>query len=438
MSLGYEEKSSWGDTIRSYEASKKTLPWKPEQAAPVQKIGLLERRTMEREVDPILMKYRDPIKEENFQKTVTVKKKDNKMAGQKFNIITHKGHSAPNITIDRRVRGTRDYNILSHFQNKFHKAAPVEFDEDFYMACRRPATVFSTTTVHRGRDFNILSNKYNQNDEERAQQDQEKVANEMRERYWRTRVYDPIKVSMYDAEKERIYREETQKKVKARQESQEKMRPPCVRHAEGNTYNIINQEMTHPENFISVDERSLSKYKGREEILRRTKDISHEKEELDDSRRLNRISYERWHETIDRGYDPVFSTKVNLKPLPARPTSVWSRLTDGNTRVGSAQPRNLAGASPGIGAMSPNKSEVTLSAANSGRLDGPSNNSSRAESRRSTPQVDPISRGGSRVAVPSLDFGQTVPHSPVSYVEPPNAPPGHPVPMVRTGGLSSF
>jgi hypothetical protein len=34
--------ASWGDTIRSYESAKKTLPWKETEVQPVQKIGLLE------------------------------------------------------------------------------------------------------------------------------------------------------------------------------------------------------------------------------------------------------------------------------------------------------------------------------------------------------------------------------------------------------------
>ena len=33
---------SWSETIRAIEASKKTLPWRPEEVVPVEKVGLLE------------------------------------------------------------------------------------------------------------------------------------------------------------------------------------------------------------------------------------------------------------------------------------------------------------------------------------------------------------------------------------------------------------
>lgn len=40
--MANEGEKSWGDTIRAIEASKKSLPWKPEDVVPAQKIGLFE------------------------------------------------------------------------------------------------------------------------------------------------------------------------------------------------------------------------------------------------------------------------------------------------------------------------------------------------------------------------------------------------------------
>lgn len=80
---------------------------------------------MEREVDPIIMKYRDENKEAEFQKTMSsrTKVKVNKMAGQQFNIITHQGHKPSAPPAHSVLRGTRSYNLLSHYPTRFHKTA---------------------------------------------------------------------------------------------------------------------------------------------------------------------------------------------------------------------------------------------------------------------------------------------------------------------------
>jgi hypothetical protein len=396
----------------------------------VSSYDVFQRRTLEREVDPIIMKYRDDNKEAEFQKTMSsrTKVKVDKMAGQQFNIITHQGHKPKAAPAERIIRGTRSYNLLSHYPTRFHKTAPVEFDEGYYLAVSRPVKDEANAPVHRGREFNVLSNKYNTNHEERALRDHEAVQEHMREIYWRTHIFDPVRGEMYDEEKDNALREADAKKIAAKMKRQQDMLPPRYQSAEGKTYNIVSQQITNPTKFSTIQDKSLHRYKGREEILMNTTMRSMEKMKMEEERKLNRISFERYKETIDRGYDFVFAdAKLSLKPLPQRPGTVWDRMPERS--ASSSRHRDLSGT-----ALSPAKSASNLYAssssspepfASSGRLQTRDVQSATATTRSSAP-------------VPALDMTRAHAGTPVSYQEPVGGAPGQPVPMVRTGGLAAM
>lgn len=202
------EERSWGESIKKLEQSKKQLSWKPDEYIPVQKIGHLERRTMERELDPILMKYRDPQKEEKFQQTNGILKKS-KSTDSKYNIITHQGPAPAKKNINKKSRGSRDWNLLSHLETSLHTTMPLDYNEELHMSLsRRPASMHGgkgTSLRTKGRDFNVISNKYCEDHEERSAADIERMRRDISERYWRTHVYDPLRQEYYDDAKEEEY-----------------------------------------------------------------------------------------------------------------------------------------------------------------------------------------------------------------------------------------
>ena len=64
MPLADEDRStSWAESIRAYDQGRRTLGWQANEFQPVQKVGNAERKAMERELDPVVMKFRDPAKE---------------------------------------------------------------------------------------------------------------------------------------------------------------------------------------------------------------------------------------------------------------------------------------------------------------------------------------------------------------------------------------
>lgn len=446
------EPKSWGDSMRAYDHSKKTLPWQAKEVTPVVKLGAFERRTLEREVDPILMQYRDSAKEQDFTQTLQASiesKKTKGQAGQPFNIINHEGPPKANHLLGMQNRNKREWNLLSHMPEKLHRKAPTNFNEDFQIECTKRKSVIHSMNVARGRDYSILSNKFNENDSARRLKEHIDVQDHLRKEYVRTRIYDPIKVQSYDEGKERQYLAQTKDDLIRTRQRQEERIPQSTKYAEGNTYNILTTEVTNADRLMQKPDRALNRYKGTATKIIAAKVAGDERAAVEDDRRMNRISYDRWEKTIDRGYDFVFGGPVGLNPLPRPQPSIWSRLhTDGpssEANGGQAQGRSSFRAKD-LSNMQPSgydQGQLRASSSspspqmNSYRSEGNGNSNNSSQSHVTLPRSQSHSaRESSRV--PQLNLG-ACPLSPVSYRVPKNSLPGEPIAMVRTGGgLSSY
>lgn len=447
---------SWSESIKAYDSSKKSVAWKPEDINPVVRLDPFQRRTLEREVDPILMQYRDPAKEEVFTETLRSKlanKKPRAQAGQKFNIINHQGPRPKPIDTGNQNHGRREWNILSHFPSKLHTKAPLEFNQDFQIECTKRKTLTDGIIHHRGREYSILSNKFNENDTSRRIEEHLKVQAHLRKEYERTRIYDPVKVQSYNEEQEALYKTQVQEKILESRNRQEDFIPKSTKFAEGNTYNILTTEITNADRLLQKPDRALNRFKGTAEKIEAAKSAGDQRATIEDARRLNRISYDRWDKSIDRGFDFVFGGPVELVPLPKPRPSIWSRLHSDvpppqlpkTATATSFRTKDLSNLQPSqedlhspykqhfksSEDLAPRLSTSPIHSSSSSLLDNSTSKSSQAflSQRADT--------SSSRRPIPPLNLN-ACPPSPVSYKVPRNGLPGEQIAMVRTGGLSAF
>jgi hypothetical protein len=124
--------------------------------------------------------------------------------------------------IGSQNRGKREWNLLSHMPEKLHTKAPTKFDQAFQIECTKRKTALGGAPLVRGRDYSILSNKFNSNDSARRLEEHLGVQEHLRKEYTRTRIYDPIKVQSYDERKEvewRARHQEDKEQSRLRQEA---------------------------------------------------------------------------------------------------------------------------------------------------------------------------------------------------------------------------
>lgn len=421
-----------------------------------------------------------------------------------FNIVSHQGppRKVETLIMEQKTKGVapRGYNFVTNLSLDDHLKAPTLYDEAFVIN-RAGKPKEKRSAVGNNREFSIVNNNFYEDHDTKKKKEYERFKSHTLEKYWATHDYDPIRGKFFDAEKEERYREQRNILSKVHGTAQTLRLAPSVQYSEGSCYDIVNHAI-HDDGKVTVSntvaDRSLHRMKrvGKEIEAR---EVGIVKAEKDDEKRLARISYKRWENTIDRGYDFLKNTPIPAdvpQPLPSRPTSMWARLqtvenggaTTGTRATTSSVPntgriRNLSGAGPqyansrihletrdtfpdspgtyasnqeygGDSPQQPQRLTPLPAAASRAVTSIPASRAALASSGGAGPnytsyQSSPgiVTKTSARgVAyesarpkpVPSLDLTRAEAPEKVSYVEPAHGSKGLAIPMVRTGGMSGF
>jgi len=347
-----ESATSWSDHIRAIEAEKRTLSWQPGDVAPLVRVSMLDRKTKERELDPIVMAFRSPEREaehaaKRLQRTQTqpLQRLEN-IRQTNFNIVSHEGGPPPRILAVRQDLEEKRTNsgqghgwhLLSHLAPKEHVECPTLFDEK-YMESNVRRKENSWVPKKQPREFNIISNQFRNNHEERLHEEYNNTKQIMVKKYWDTHKFDIIRQEHYDDAKEYSERERELQASLVHGQAQVAKLPTSFKYAEGRSYDILNHEVK------DADLIKISLKKGTQEMNRLTKfkDVPRQqleagKHEYDkwQERHMQRVSFKRWEEQLDRGYDFVHTKLLdpNLVPLPARTPPMWARLSTAAAGIG--------------------------------------------------------------------------------------------------------
>ena len=456
------------------------------------------------------MVYRNPEKQE-MTETLKSNKEFAKLTQVKesrqntFNIVSHQGpprRIEAMLTAQKAEAKTqRPYNFVTNLSNEDHLNAPLLYDDEYTITRAGKPKEIRDKVGKKDRDFNIVNNSYYHHHDRRKKQEYDQFKSHTLEKYWATHDYDPIRGKFYDINKEQSFREQREVLSQVHGLSKSLRLAPSIQFSDGNCYDILNHTIHDNNKCQTVDnvaERSLHRMK-RVEKEKNATEIGEIQSTIADKRRLAKVSYKRWEEGIDRGYDFIKNT-VNgsdlPQPLPSRPATMWDRLStmDSNSTLTGVNPpktglsgaysgynsrsstalpatadmntnriRNLSGAGPQYTEASGSHREAFPDSpasfpesrnpnySNSTKLKpmtAVGNSSPYTSARAATASAierPPIqtssnktsSRGMNR-PVPSLDLSRAEPGEKVSYVEPTGGALSLPVAMVRTGGLSGY
>eukprot|EP01031_Cornospumella_fuschlensis_P033409 gene33409-40416_t len=463
------EASSWSEMVKSIDKERKVLPWDPTKVAPVERVSKYHRKRQERELDPVAMAYRDPVREEFYQsqKEATIKKKVdfvNTMRAEKYDIVGHFGPPRKIDTMKREYIPPRPTHILTNLQYEDHINAPLLDDGTYTLTKFRPSTVRAKTSIAQTREFNVISNEYKVDHDRRRLEDFEKLKTHLLKKYWDHHDYDMIKGRFYSPEKQKMYEEHLETIKSVQGAAQMERLPPSLKYSDGNSYNLLTHDVYDQEKLnstLTVTNRSLNRVKKLQKEAEQ-KSKGEQEAQAKQQLHMNRIKFQRWEQQVDRGYNFITNQVVQEAPapLPSRPATMWARLTThsdnyqdplsaanvtqsldsglnqskkgpfagtrqvsdgpGGTVVPSARVRNLSGSGPMYVSTS-------LPAMNPDSARGPASTRKNME----TSQIRSSK-------IPSLDLSKAEFAEPVSYKEPSKgAPPGLAIPIVRTGGLLS-
>ena len=314
---------NWENQIKKYDYNRTHLAW--EKNPYPEKITSKMIKQNDLYFNPILQKYNDKEYDKKlFQKekseiiTTIIKNQDNQLKKeQTFNIINLqdrlKGFEKhPNYPIEKDLINKRkninydskNYNILSNLPlNQHHYDKPEN----------RPKCTISEYTkkpkcfYRQERDFDIISTKYKNFNDEKVNIDNEIAKIKTANIFYKNNDYNPIKGVYYNQEKEQEYQEKIKEEQKNWGKEKFKNKP---KYAKGNSdvYNLISLKVVDPQEFNKIlrDEKDKKK---RYELRNIIENYYREKNMINQDREKNKISqkdiYSQYKEQDNRQYNII-------------------------------------------------------------------------------------------------------------------------------------
>jgi len=216
-----------------------------------------------------------------------------------------------------------DYNIITN--NKL---------DDFYFQNVR----LNVDTKKKGdkkpylggkRDFNIISNRYVNDHDNKAEHDVSKVKNELTTKYNRTHDYNPLLAEYYDKNKEAQYQEKRIQEQKEHGKQVLERLPPTIKNRETIIFDPTREV---PEAIKVLDQKKkdvMKKYEMRYKIENQIKERDFEHQDKAEQLKMNRINDKKFTGHLDKGFDILTMNdydKSQMKYTAKQVPTKWEKL----------------------------------------------------------------------------------------------------------------
>ena len=343
----------WRNTMQDYQYEKSGLNFLQE---PVKHMRNAEIKHIETLYNPILQQYSDPQTENEIRSyergsliDMLAKNKDRALRyEQTFDVINFddklkgledkEGYPKQKVHNKNVKGGTKaftDYNILSNLAYAEHHYLPPSQRPVAQKEAEKKSVKVTTTGL---RDYNVITNRYLELNDEKLQVDKEIERLNAAKKYWKTHEFDPLNIQYYDPDKEAEY--QVMKKEAERTHGQDWVQKlPKSWKEEGGLYNPINGVIEDEKRLWERDLREKNKRKRFE--LRYDIERQFHKQALGEVERskqisLNKINVQRFRDTTDRGFDIMTNKQFNSasdegsralhEPMVKPPPSLWTKI----------------------------------------------------------------------------------------------------------------
>jgi len=155
------------------------------------------------------------------------------------------------------------------------------------------------------REFNIISNKYFTDHEQRAQAEQQTAKADAQLNLQKSNIFNPVQARFYDGKAEQAYSCISDIAARAHADDSLRSTADCIKQSEGFAYDIINLEPRQPHLLrrLEKNRRSSGAKQAKQMVELRMKTQSLDQERLRATRALHRVADERFRLEAKRGYD---------------------------------------------------------------------------------------------------------------------------------------
>eukprot|EP01051_Picozoa_sp_SAG22_P003907 SAG22_NODE_199_length_15450_cov_11.690704_3_plen_475_part_00 len=365
-------KSSWGESLQAYKASKVNLGY--DQQPPHHETHFAHSRNeRDNKVDPVLQRFRDPAKESNLRQwedTHNVKGLNKSFDLQltrecQFDVVSHKSRKEglsgvntgdleprqrPNLSLQSGVH----YNILSNHSHEDHAMPSRERPKRAYTP-QKTYKRFGIEPKWAKKDWDMISNKFYYGHDQYEAQQRSVALDTAAERFFARNNKNPVTGKYFDGEKERAVTDLEEEAKLTHGAHQMDIYPPRIKYGPGMAFDIATHTVKDGELFEFLKEKDEEKRRGAYCAMAK-RELEHEyKTERDtdaamkDGRRYLRVNAKRFEEPLRKGYDIVTneglqgrnSKTVFPHRLPEKP-HFWHTLDLGNETTNSQRMRSTA------------------------------------------------------------------------------------------------
>ena len=342
----YPTKINWKKDLAKYEQEKKILKWG--RNPPVKYFSNFQFHSEENSFDPITQKYLDKVKEEkikNEEKTQLInnisKYYDKQLSlCQSFNIINHQDklkafEKDVKYQKTQRTKGKKffsftpklNYNILSNLNYNMHHYDKPEnrpkMDDSFNYKRKNKKMITLSSCL---KDFNIVTNEYLNNSEDKKKIDSELNILTAAKKFYELRKINPITGIYNDEEKEKDY-----------QNKKELILKKFLNKKNETLFNPINFSNCNEEQLKKVDLLTINR-KERYKIRENFENYCKLKNNLIDEKNIKRLKrilsyHNRFKPKTERDYDIINHNRIlslKIDDINSSDKSPWYLIKEGS------------------------------------------------------------------------------------------------------------
>ncbi|KAL1500218.1 hypothetical protein AB1Y20_012887 [Prymnesium parvum] len=329
------EPASWAESLAQYSHEKKCRPRPDEEYQKPHRVTNFDKKREETRYHPILQTFTQPEREasaRSFEATAQIaslnKARDRQLATESaFNILTMEDKRHPRQpkqpvasavpkpfnphaerpTFRHPLDSCYTFNIISNLSlNEHHYAPPAARPRgDAGNAEPKPRLQHKAALP---RDFNILSNKYREEHEDKMLLEREVQRRTAARKYWETHDYDPLTGRYLDAHKEQAYVKTIEDELTKQPMKQYNRLPPSLQKGEGHVYDITTHVIKNKDLYDRKQAAEQAWFDSYSSSWIRDEEARHrsaQRQQLDDQRSINRAAHERYMESYQYGYNIV-------------------------------------------------------------------------------------------------------------------------------------
>jgi len=330
--------NSWKEDLKARDVQRKNAQQDTSKIQFTKPVTWRDVKQKEVEYHPILQKFAHEEKESNekvkeinaWKHRSEVQKKNLEKYLPEYNIINLEKDLTVPTKEDLVKTKTRllpaaqvDYNIITnnklddfHFQN-------VKLNVDSKKKDNRKANNGNK------REFNIVSNRYFVDHDEKSEVDHKRVEQDLKNKYDRTHDYNPIVAQYYDSTKESHYQEKKAKEQQEHGKHQIDKLPPTIKNRETIIFDPTREV---PEAIKMLDQKkkeAMKKYELRYKVEEQIKTRDFEQQDKVEQMKLQRINDKKFTEHLDKGFDIITMNdydKSQLKYVAKPAQTKWEKL----------------------------------------------------------------------------------------------------------------